>query len=87
MEKAKSGELVEKIEAELTCAVCSDRFCDPKVLPCLHTYCRKCVENLAKEESPEDDSVKVLCPLFSMGCFKALWLLRLWNRHRLDTST
>lgn len=40
---------VKKIEEELTCAICLDKFDDPKVLPCLHTYCRKCVESLVKK--------------------------------------
>ena len=63
METTKGDELVEKIEAELTCAVCSDRLNDPKVLPCLHTFCRRCVEGLVLEQSSEDDSRKVLCSL------------------------
>lgn len=45
---SKRDELVKKIEAELTCAICLDKFDDPKVLPCLHTYCRKCVESLVE---------------------------------------
>ena len=59
----KRDELVKNIEAELTCAVCSDRLNDPKVLPCLHTFCRRCVEGLVLEQSSEDDSRKVLCSL------------------------
>ena len=52
---------VKMIEAELTCAICLDRFDDPKVLPCLHTYCRKCVESLVTDESPERSSKIVPC--------------------------
>ena len=28
------------------CSICSRRFRDPKVLPCLHCFCRDCIENL-----------------------------------------
>ena len=37
-----------KVEEHLTCFVCLKQFKDPKVLPCLHSYCHKCIENLAK---------------------------------------
>ena len=53
---------VKKIEDELTCAICLDRFDNPKVLPCLHTYCKKCVESLVTDESPERSSKIVPCP-------------------------
>ena len=52
----KRDAFVKKIEAELTCAICLARFDDPKVLPCLHTYCRKCVESMSL-------SGKIVCPL------------------------
>ena len=59
--ETKSDDLVKKIEAELTCAICLDQFNEPKVLPCLHTYCRKCVESLATDKSSEGSSL-ILCP-------------------------
>ncbi len=63
-----STELVKKLEAELTCAVCGERFDDPRVLPCLHTYCMKCVESLDQQESasaePEEKTdLKIVCPV------------------------
>ena len=63
-----STELVKNLEAELTCAVCGGRFDDPRVLPCLHTYCRKCVESLAEQKSAGDDlkeetDLKIVCPV------------------------
>ena len=29
---------------QLRCALCRRRFSDAKVLPCLHTFCRRCLE-------------------------------------------
>ena len=59
----KSEELVKKIEAELTCAICLDQFNDPKVLPCLHTYCRKCVESLVERSlQPVEGDSSIVCP-------------------------
>ena len=63
---SQSGELIKKFEAELTCAVCGERFHDPRVLPCLHTYCRKCVESLTQQKSASDEPdtkiSTVVCP-------------------------
>ena len=39
---------VEELEQEVTCPVCQDRFQDPKILPCLHYYCKGCIQALAK---------------------------------------
>uniref|UniRef100_A0A8C6K5L3 Tripartite motif-containing protein 59 n=1 Tax=Melopsittacus undulatus TaxID=13146 RepID=A0A8C6K5L3_MELUD len=33
-------------EEELTCSVCYSIFEDPHVLPCSHTFCRNCLENV-----------------------------------------
>jgi len=32
------------IETEITCFICYDNFTDPKTLPCLHTFCMRCIE-------------------------------------------
>ena len=39
---------VEELEQEVTCPVCQDHFLEPKILPCLHYYCKRCIEALAK---------------------------------------
>ena len=39
----------EKVRQEVTCAICLELLDDPKSMPCLHTYCKKCLmEALAK---------------------------------------
>ena len=39
---------LQKLDDELTCPVCSDHFTEPKVLPCLHFYCKTCIADLIK---------------------------------------
>ena len=39
---------LQKLDDELTCPVCTDHFKEPKVLPCLHYYCKTCIANLIK---------------------------------------
>ena len=39
---------LQKLDDELTCPVCHEHFKDPKVLPCLHYYCKTCIMDLMK---------------------------------------
>ena len=38
---------LEQLEKDITCPVCQEHYTDPKVLPCLHYYCKKCILKLA----------------------------------------
>jgi tripartite motif-containing protein 2/3 len=40
-----------KLKELVTCAVCLKLFENPKVLPCLHSYCYKCIEGLSQSEN------------------------------------
>ena len=39
---------LQKLDDELTCPVCTEHFKEPKVLPCLHYYCKTCIADLIK---------------------------------------
>ena len=39
---------LQKLDDELTCPVCTQHFREPKVLPCLHFYCKTCIADLIK---------------------------------------
>ena len=41
------GKSLEELEKEITCAICQEHYTDPKILPCLHHYCKKCILKLA----------------------------------------
>ena len=41
------------IAEELTCLVCQDEFDDPRILPCGHCYCLKCVVQLSNTAGPD----------------------------------
>ena len=38
---------LEELEREITCGICQEHYTDPKILPCLHYYCKQCVLRLA----------------------------------------
>ena len=38
---------LEELESEITCPICQEYYTEPKVLPCLHYYCKKCILTLA----------------------------------------
>ena len=45
---ASHREALSKLDSQLTCAVCLDRYTEPKTLPCLHIYCKKCLDKLVQ---------------------------------------
>ena len=57
----------EKVRQEVTCAICLELLDDPKSMPCLHTYCKKClIEAIAKRPHDPDlprDRPAINCPL------------------------
>ena len=42
------GKTVEELEREITCGICQEHYTEPKVLPCLHYNCKKCVLRLSR---------------------------------------
>jgi len=54
------SEELQQIEEEITCAICRDLFNDPKTIPCLHTFCKSCLEKSI--ETNKKMMVDVCCP-------------------------
>ncbi|XP_019620501.1 PREDICTED: tripartite motif-containing protein 2-like [Branchiostoma belcheri] len=45
----RSAEFDERF---LTCAICMLHFRDPRILPCLHTFCKECLQLWATKQQP-----------------------------------
>ena len=50
-------------DPSLTCAVCRQQYNQPKLLHCLHSFCKSCVESLVKNSDTESEFYTVLCPV------------------------
>ena len=57
---ASSLSLRETVGDVTECPICTETMVDPRVLPCIHTFCFKCLDQLWKDKSP---GVKIPCPL------------------------
>ena len=50
----------EELEEEITCFICLEHLCDPQIFPCLHCYCKECVELLAVKLG---NNRHIICPM------------------------
>lgn len=41
-----AAKTLQKLDDQITCSVCLDRYREPKVLQCHHVYCKACLEKL-----------------------------------------
>ena len=52
--------LVKGVKDVTECPICTEMFCNPKMLPCFHTFCLKCIEQYGKDKQ-DDDTMS--CPM------------------------
>ena len=43
--------VLDAMEEHLKCGICLELFQDPRSLPCLHTFCRECIQRSLNEEN------------------------------------
>jgi len=51
---------VKYVDDITECPICTEVYTDPRVLPCIHTYCLKCITAWGRDKQPGDT---VACPL------------------------
>ncbi|XP_071853836.1 uncharacterized protein [Apostichopus japonicus] len=61
---ASTTPLKDLAENFFLCSVCLNQFREPKLLPCLHRYCRDCLNTVI--QASQDGTVK--CPLCQQDC-------------------
>ena len=52
--------IAKQLDDITECPICTEVYTDPRVLPCGHTYCLKCIEAWSKDKQPGDE---LACPL------------------------
>lgn len=57
---ATSHGLLRQISDITECSLCLELFKEPKILPCIHTFCLQCLEKYGEDHNPGD---KITCPL------------------------
>lgn len=45
------GSKNSSVRKELTCALCGEMYTDPRILPCLHSFCKRCLEHTVNPRS------------------------------------
>jgi tripartite motif-containing protein 2/3 len=55
-----SEDFKDHLRSIAECPVCMDPYSDPRTLPCVHTYCRKCIQGFTRDKIPGD---AVACPV------------------------
>ena len=58
--QAVAKQALEKLEDQLTCAICLDAFKDPKLLQCFHVYCKDCLQQLVVTD--RQGQLSLCCP-------------------------
>jgi hypothetical protein len=58
--QAVAKQALEKLEDQLTCAICLDAFKEPKLLQCFHVYCKDCLQRLVVQDRQGQLSLR--CP-------------------------
>lgn len=53
-----SSQVIENIHEQLICAICLERFTNPKFLACLHTFCSQCLHRISNQEP----TTCIVCP-------------------------
>jgi len=51
---------VKQLDDITECPICKELYTDPRVLPCIHTYCFKCIEKWGRERIADG---KLACPV------------------------
>ena len=59
MAEGETNTALQKLKDQITCSICLKTYIDPKVLPCLHVNCQKCLKSLQLRSI---DNKTIQCP-------------------------
>ena len=77
MAQQYSSTALKELDEQLTCNVCLDQYTNPKTLPCLHSFCLKCIEKLPQEPQVQTHTHTHSLVLLTLHC---LYIILFTNR-------
>ncbi len=60
-----ADQVLKKLESQLQCSVCLDKYKDPKLLECFHIFCKECLDKLFMEgerQHQKEGTGSLSCP-------------------------
>lgn len=60
MATAETNDIKSQLRSITECSICSETFVDPRILPCVHTYCLRCIKDFSRNKRAGD---LLACPL------------------------
>jgi len=58
---ARQSSADKELDDMTVCPICTEVFTDPRVLPCIHTFCLKCLLNYGKDTQSGDSMACPMC--------------------------
>ena len=58
---ARQSSADKELDDMTECCICTEVFTDPRVLPCIHTFCLQCLLNYGRDKQPGDSMDCPLC--------------------------
>ena len=58
---ATKNSLAKEVKEITECPICTEMSCNPKILPCYHTFCLKCIEQYCKGKEKGDTMPCPMC--------------------------
>ena len=77
MDQQPPSTALKEFDEQLTCNVCLDQYTNPKTLPCLHSFCLKCIEKLPQEQQVQTHTHTHNLVLLTLYC---LYIILFTNR-------
>ena len=77
MAQQSSSTALKELDEQLTCNVCLDQYTNPKTLPCLHSFCLKCIVKLPQEQQVQTHTHTHNLVLLTLHC---LYIILFTNR-------
>lgn len=57
-----SADIQKKLKEVITCCICTNTYDDPRLLPCFHTFCMRCLVETAKHSDKYSGDI-MPCPI------------------------